>query len=123
MPECRLMDKPVITRKITCPMISLLRKLFTSTPQVDYKVLVKEGAAIVDVRTKGEYQSGHIKESLNIPLDTLRNNLAKLAKEKPVITCCASGMRSASAKRVLKANGFERVYNGGSWISLQNKIK
>ena len=43
-------------------------------------------------------------------------------KNKPIITCCASGMRSASAKSILKSNGFSQVYNGGGWSSLRNKI-
>jgi rhodanese-related sulfurtransferase len=53
----------------------------------------------------------------------LKNNLGKLKdKNKPIITCCASGMRSASAKSILVANGFTQVHNGGGWNSLQNKI-
>ncbi len=92
-------------------------------PKVDYKELVKQGAQIVDVRTKGEYRSGHSKKSINIPLDNLSNSLGKLNKDKPVITCCASGMRSASAKSTLKSNGFKEVYNGGGWTSLERRIK
>lgn len=103
-------------------MKEFLKKLFGSGPKVSYKELVAAGATIVDVRTKGEYESGHIKDSLNIPLDNLKNNLSKIKKDKPVITCCASGMRSASGKNILKANGFNEVYNGGGWMSLQNKI-
>ena len=81
--------------------------------------LLAEGAAIVDVRSKPEYAGGHLKKSINIPLDTLEKNLGKLNKDKPVITCCASGMRSASARSILKANGFNEVVNGGSWTKLQ----
>lgn len=58
-----------------------------------------------------------------MPLDTLNNNLGRLNdKDQPIITCCASGMRSASAKRILKAKGFKEVYNGGAWNSLESKI-
>lgn len=104
-------------------MLQIFKNLFSARPKVNYAELIGHGAVIVDVRTKGEYQSGHIKSSINIPLDTLRNNLSKMKKDKPVITCCASGMRSASAKSILKSNGFTEVYNGGGWMSLQNKIK
>ena len=91
--------------------------------KTDYTQLVKAGAIIVDVRTKGEFAGGHIRGSINISLDKLGSNLPQLRKKnKPVITCCASGIRSASAKRLLKANGFTEVYNGGAWMSLQNKI-
>lgn len=90
---------------------------------VDYAQLVKEGAIILDVRTSGEFSTGHIKGSINIPVNALSSNLSKLkAKNKPVITCCASGMRSASAKGILQSNGFSNVYNGGSWHRLNLKI-
>lgn len=89
---------------------------------VDYRELVKSGAEIIDVRTKGEYASGHIKGSKNIPLDTLASHISKLKKDKVIITCCASGMRSGVAKSTLQTNGFKQVYNGGGWHSLKNKI-
>lgn len=104
-------------------MINALKKLFGMGPKVDYASLVKQGAVILDVRSKGEYQNGHIKGSINISVDTLTNNLGKLKKDKPIITCCASGMRSASAKSLLKSKGFTEVHNGGSWMTLQNKIR
>lgn len=83
---------------------------------------MQNGGQIIDVRTENEFKSGHIKGSKNIPLATIKNNLSKIDKSKPVITCCASGMRSASARSILKSNGFDEVYNGGGWMSLQNKI-
>ena len=103
-------------------MINAIKNLFGFGPKVDYAELVKQGAVILDVRSKGEFQGGHIKGSINIPVDTLNNNLNKLKKDNPIITCCASGMRSASAKSILKSNGFKEVYNGGGWSSLQNKL-
>jgi rhodanese-related sulfurtransferase len=60
--------------------------------------LVKQGAIILDVRSPGEYKQGHIKGSLNTPLNDLSQHITKLKKETTIITCCASGMRSASAK-------------------------
>jgi rhodanese-related sulfurtransferase len=104
-------------------MINTLKKLLGFGAKVDYADLVKQGAIILDVRSKGEFNGGHIKGSINIPVDTLKSNLSKLRKDKTIITCCASGMRSASAKSILKANGYPEVYNGGGWSSLQNKIK
>jgi rhodanese-related sulfurtransferase len=104
-------------------MINTLKKMFGFGPGVNYSELVKQGAIVLDVRTKGEYMGGHIKGSINISVDTLKNNLGKLKdKNKPIITCCASGMRSASAKSILAANGYTQVYNGGGWSSLQNKL-
>ena len=104
-------------------MINTLKKLFGFGPGINYSELVRNGATILDVRSKSEYAGGHIKGSINISVDTLRNNLGKLKdKNKPIITCCASGMRSASAKSILTANGYTQVYNGGGWYSLQNKL-
>jgi phage shock protein E len=104
-------------------MINAIKNLLGFDSTVDYTELVKQGAIIVDVRSKGEYQGGHIKGSINISVDTLSNNVSTLKKDKPIITCCASGMRSASAKNILITNGFTDVHNGGGWMSLQNKIK
>jgi phage shock protein E len=104
-------------------MISIIKSLLGIGPKVDYAELIKQGATILDVRSKGEYQCGHIKGSINISVDNLSSNLNKLKKDKPIITCCASGMRSASAKSILKSNGFTEVHNGGGWMSLQNKIR
>ena len=87
--------------------------------KVNLQELISCGATILDVRTKGEFQSGHLRNSINIPVDNLPQNIKKLDKNKPIITCCASGARSASARRILLSNGFEQVYNGGSWSSLK----
>lgn len=104
-------------------MLNTIKQLLGFGPKVDLKELAKQGAIILDVRSKGEYAGGHIRGSINISVDTLSSNLGKLKdKQKPIITCCASGMRSASAKSILKSNGYTQVYNGGSWMSLQNKI-
>lgn len=104
-------------------MIKKIKSWLGFGPPVDYALLLKNGASIIDVRTKAEFQQGHIRGSVNIPLHNLEGSLSKIKKDKPVITCCASGMRSASAKSILKSNGFTDVYNGGGWSSLQNKIK
>ncbi len=80
------------------------------------------GAIILDVRTKAEYASGAIPGSKNIPLQQLHSKLAEIKKwNKPVIACCASGMRSGSAAAVLRSNGIE-VMNGGGWYSLSKKL-
>ncbi len=103
-------------------MIPFFKKILGSGPKVDYKALKQNGAQIIDVRTISEFQSGHIKGSVNMPLQNLHSHFPKIKKNKPVIVCCASGMRSASAKNILKSNRFTEVHNGGSWISLQSKI-
>ncbi len=103
-------------------MLNKIKELLGLGPGVDYTQLVKDGAQIIDVRTPSEFQSGHIRGSINIPLNNLESKLSKIKKDKPVITCCASGMRSASAKGILKSRGYNEVYNGGGWMSLQRKL-
>ena len=105
-------------------MINKLKEMLGFGPKVDYADLVKKGAIILDVRSKGEYAGGHIRGSMNISVDVLTNHLDKLkSKQTTIITCCASGMRSASAKSILKSYGYQHVHNGGGWASLQSKLK
>ena len=103
-------------------MINTLKNMFGIGPSVNYKDLVAKGAKIVDVRTRGEYAAGHVSGSINIPLNELSSGVKKFKKETVIITCCASGMRSASAKSSLKAMGFAEVHNGGGWMSLNGKL-
>jgi rhodanese-related sulfurtransferase len=102
-------------------MLGFLKNLFGGN-SVNYKELVTNGAIIIDVRSAGEYKSGHISGSRNYPLDSIRTKVAELKKlNKPVITVCRSGARSGMAKTILKTAGIE-VYNGGAWDNLKNKI-
>ena len=89
---------------------------------MDLKQLAKEGAVILDVRSPAEFSGGHVKEAVNIPLQQIEKAVSKFKKEQVIITCCASGMRSGSAKSFLKSKGFSQVYNGGAWTSLRSKI-
>src|SRR5690625_4238826 len=102
--------------------MSFLARLFGLKPKANYKELVSQGAIIIDVRTSAEFSNGHIKKSKNIPLESLQNKSASFKKDKPIILCCASGMRSGMARRSLKAQGFE-AYNGGGWMSLNRKLQ
>lgn len=102
-------------------MLDTLKGFFGMQPKADLGALLQEGAIVVDVRTKAEYVRGHVKGSINLPLDQLNKGLSKLDKNKPVITCCASGMRSGVAKGMLEKEGF-RVHNGGSWYSVANLL-
>jgi len=96
--------------------------MFSSAPDANYADLVKNGAMILDVRTPGEFRSGHIKGSINIPLDEIKNKTTELKnKNKVIITCCRSGNRSGMAKSMLQSAGIE-CYNGGPWNVLDNQI-
>ena len=77
--------------------------------------LVQAGATLLDVRTAGEFASGHLPAARNIPVGEIGSNLPALgAKETPIIVYCASGTRSAMARAMLKRKGFREVYNLGA---------
>lgn len=77
------------------------------------KKLVEEGAMLLDVRTQGEFAGGHLPKAVNIPLSELSARIAEVPKDQPVVVYCASGMRSASAKRLLVASGRKAVHDLG----------
>lgn len=100
--------------------MSLLSSLFGS--KTDFKELYENGGVIIDVRTKAEFDSGHIKGSINLPLDKINAQIGRYRKDKILIVCCASGMRSGSAVRILKSEGYEQTFNGGGWRKLESRI-
>ena len=104
--------------------MNLFQRIVGGAQEEDYKTLVKEGAVIIDVRSKAEFVGGHVKGAVNIPLDTLPSSLTKLGGTKSVIiTCCASGGRSGMAKSFLEKEGYAHVHNGGGWLALQKKLQ
>ena len=81
--------------------------------------LVEHNAYIVDVRERGEYANGHIKDSKNIPLSELRERINEIPKDKPVYLHCRTGQRSYNAVLALQNLGFNNVYNiTGSFLAL-----
>ncbi|HRO69985.1 MAG TPA: rhodanese-like domain-containing protein [Chitinophagaceae bacterium] len=101
-------------------MIKLIKRLFK--PKVDFVKLIKQGALVVDVRTKSEYASGHIDGSKNIPLDKIQTEIKTLKQlNRPIVTVCRSGTRSGLAKSILTSAGLE-AYNGGAWTNLKKLI-
>lgn len=101
-------------------MFSFFKRLFQKNNQEIQKVLQK-GAIIIDVRTKEEYEKGHVSGSKNIPLSEIKQKRDMIKKwNRPIVTVCRSGSRSAMAKEILQADGIE-VYNGGAWNSLPTK--
>ena len=101
--------------------MSLLKRLF-GIKKIDFNQLLEDGAYIIDVRTPGEFNSGNIKESTNIPLDQIQSKFEAIKEmNKVVIFCCASGVRSGQATSIAKAKGIES-YNGGGWRILNRKL-
>ncbi len=101
--------------------MSILKKLF-GIKLTDYNQLIKDGVIIIDVRTPGEFNSGHINAATNVLLDKIKSKIKKIENlKKPIIFCCASGMRSGQATSVAKSRGIN-AYNGGGWSSLNRKL-
>lgn len=76
--------------------------------------LVKDGAALIDVRSPEEFGAGHIDGARNIPVGEIGQRTAEVGdKDKPVVVYCRSGMRSSQAKSTLESAGFTQVHNLG----------
>jgi len=74
---------------------------------------IKAGATVVDVRSPGEYQTEAYPGAVNIPVQELDRRLGELRRDQPIVVYCGSGMRSASAERLLRSRGFADVLNAG----------
>ena len=69
---------------------------------------------LIDVRTEDEYNIDHIQGAVNMPLNTLRENMGKLDKNKEYIVYCKVGQRGYNAQRILVNNGYKvKNLNGG----------
>jgi phage shock protein E len=103
--------------------MGFLDSIFGGAKKAEHlKEIFLKGAIIVDVRSPEEFQSGHIKGSVNIPLHEIQSRAGKLKHQnKPVIAVCLSGGRSSMAVTMLKNAGIES-YNGGSWSTLMKQL-
>jgi len=87
------------------------------------RLMNDDNVVVLDVRESNEYSSGHIRDSVHIPMSALVKRLGELDKykSKPILAYCRSGSRSNSACNTLNKQGFENVSNlaGGimSWTS------
>jgi len=104
-------------------MINLLKRLFNTEAKPDLKLLIDEGAYLVDVRTPQEYTQSKVKGSVNIPLDSIPNQLAKFKDRNHIIVFCRSGNRSSQAKSILERSGFSNVVNGGTSDNVGQFVK
>ena len=75
--------------------------------------LLNQGALLLDVRSQAEFDSGHVIDARHVPQEDVAASAETLKRyrEKVVIACCESGMRSSAAARLLKAQGFTKVVN------------
>lgn len=86
-----------------------------TSSEVHEMITNNEAFTLVDVRTKVEYESEHIKGAINIPLDEIEST-TMLSKDAKVVVYCQSGNRSAKAARKLIDNGYKDVYDMGGIV-------
>lgn len=90
-----------------------------NTAPIELKALLDGKAKVVDVRTPGEFASGHHPRAVNIPIDEVQTRLSEFGdKSKPVVVYCASGNRSGRAKQILESAGYSHVTNAGGFRDL-----
>ncbi|HNP33613.1 MAG TPA: rhodanese-like domain-containing protein [Flavobacterium sp.] len=95
-------------------MLGILKNLFAPKDNSQLKEALKNRPFLVDVRTTQEFSGGSLKGAVNIPLDSIQNELSKFKNKNHIVVFCQSGMRSSQAKRILAKNGFKNVFDGGS---------
>ena len=88
------------------------------------KAHLEHGALVIDVRSPGEFQSGHLARAINIPLDELEARLPAQVKDqnRVLLLHCLSGTRSGMARRRLKNMGYRNVFNLGSLARARNIV-
>ncbi len=93
---------------------------FLSVKKLKDKIARGENMVILDVRTRGEYEKGHIERSMLIYIDELRDNLDRLKRDKQIIIYCETGYRAYLGLRILNNMGFKdvKILNGSylSWV-------
>lgn len=108
------------------PLIALVLflglKFYTSRPDTSgtqVQTLLQQGATLVDVRSPGEFASGHVRGAINIPVDQIGARMGEIPAGRPVVLYCLSGARSASAAQTLRSAGRTDVHNAGAMRNLQ----
>jgi phage shock protein E len=83
--------------------------------------MIENGALLIDVRTKLEFEEGHIKGAINIPFEQTNNLITAIGFEKsrPVVVYCRSGNRSGKAKAELEKRGYSDIFNGMGYKTLE----
>lgn len=103
-------------------MFGSILQMFGQTDQSQLKEAIQSGAFLVDVRTPAEFAMGHVKGSVNIPLDQVANQLSKFKGKEHIVVFCQSGNRSGRAQAILEQNGIANVINGGGWSSVNRLV-
>lgn len=113
------MDNTILFGTVAIVVALMIRRAFAFRA-IRKKVpeYLKADAIILDVRSAGEYNAGHVERSVNIPLHELTHRVKELDAQKTILVCCASGTRSGVAASLLRTKGFKKALNAGPWSNL-----
>ena len=110
---------PDILNILALSAISKSEENSTNVEANNIENLLKNKEFLLDVREEYEYQDGHIKGAINLPLREILEKKDTLPKDKDIYVYCRSGHRSADAVNFLKSLGFEKVHNvDGGFIDI-----
>lgn len=87
------------------------------------EIVNQKNVLLVDVRTPEEFSEGNIKGSINIPVDSIEQNLDKFKNKEQIVVFCKGGVRSKKAKNILEEHGFTNITDGHSFKNIKKLIK
>lgn len=82
-------------------------------------------ALLLDVRSPAEYEAGHLRDAILLPVNAIAMHIERVAPDKgsPIVVYCQSGARSAAARQMLMQMGYENVFNGGGVRALADQMR
>lgn len=103
----------VLGMLVVPPLRQRLSGVKNVSPADAVNLINRQAGSVIDVREPAEYKTGHIPNSINVPLAGLAAQAKQLAKHKdrPLILACRSGNRSVTAAMTLRKQGFDQVYS------------
>jgi phage shock protein E len=111
------MDWTALVIFVAVVVVFIFLKRSGQIAEKDARTHLQNGALVIDVRTPGEFNSGHLPGAINLPLDQIETSLPRRVTDKdtPLLLHCQSGMRSGAAKKKLNAMGYAKAFNLGSY--------
>jgi phage shock protein E len=116
---------PILIIAAVVVIVFIMKRAGQISVREALKHLKHEGALVIDVRSPGEFNSGHLPPALNLPLDEIETALPRRVKDKSQVLLlhCQSGMRSGMARQKLKRLGYVNVFNLGSFGRAEGILK
>lgn len=97
-------------------------KMKSKLPAEEVLKLIKDGALVVDVRSRIEAAIGTVPSAINVPLFALKRRMDELPRDRNIVLYCGTGARAGKAKEMLDAEGF-KAFNGGSYKGVAKIVR